>query len=227
MKKTKLGSSPDRDFYTGKVGTQSGRLIDLYDPDPDDFDIRDIALGLSNIHRFNGQTRPGYSVAQHSVLVAMMFNGMNDARLQLAALLHDAHEAYTGDIVRPVKGMKELKQPISEIEDRVTAAIFDRFGILEYLKKKHPKNHLYPRPIQIVDDLILVQEAIHLMRVAHNEWPQVRNESKLRTEAAKLGMDDYPPPISDLLPIGQEDAERSFLSSFSKVQQRINKEVNP
>ena len=39
MKKTRIGASPDVDFYNGKVGTHSGRLIDLYDPDPDDFSI--------------------------------------------------------------------------------------------------------------------------------------------------------------------------------------------
>ena len=50
----------------------SGRRLDLLDPSPFDIEIADIALGLSRVARWNGQTvgPHGFSVAQHSLLVA-------------------------------------------------------------------------------------------------------------------------------------------------------------
>jgi 5'-deoxynucleotidase YfbR-like HD superfamily hydrolase len=212
MIKTRLGACPDVDFYNGKVGTHSGRLINLYDPDPDDFNIRDIALGLSNLNRFNGQTRPGYNVAQHSVHVARMFEKL-DPKLRLGALLHDAHEAYTGDIVRPIKGMPELKMPIREIEDRVTIAIFLRFGIFGDVSLIP-----FPDEIKVADDLVLAREAVNLMLIGHNEWPQVRNEQALRVKAdeMKLGNTDY-----QIVPLTPSEAEDAFLEEFINTQRKI------
>jgi 5'-deoxynucleotidase YfbR-like HD superfamily hydrolase len=59
--------------------------------------IEDIARSLSNICRFNGHCAFHYSVAQHSVLVSQ-----NTAN-QFYGLMHDAEEAYVGDMVRPLK----------------------------------------------------------------------------------------------------------------------------
>lgn len=84
--------------------TVSGNYIDLLEPDPCMIDIHDIAHGLSNICRFNGQTPEFYSVAQHSVLCYWLAKekGYTPAE-RLACLLHDAAEAYVGDMVRPLK----------------------------------------------------------------------------------------------------------------------------
>lgn len=67
-------------------------------------DVRDIAHALSLINRFTGATRRPYSVAEHSLLVADFARRDGaSAPVQLAALVHDAHEAYVGDVSSPLK----------------------------------------------------------------------------------------------------------------------------
>ena len=87
------------------LGTSSGIWIDLGAPQTSDIDIEDIAWSLSNIMRFNGHLSTQISVARHSLEVSRLV----PAELQLAALLHDAHETYVGDVVRPVKRYLETR----------------------------------------------------------------------------------------------------------------------
>jgi len=66
--------------------------------------IREIAHHLAIINRFTGATFRPYSVAEHSLLVEAIgaSRGASPA-LRLALLLHDAHEAYVGDVASPTK----------------------------------------------------------------------------------------------------------------------------
>lgn len=67
-------------------------------------DISEIAHALAQINRFTGHCKRPYSVAEHSVLVSSIAAGEGASiSAQLAALLHDAHEAYTGDVSSPAK----------------------------------------------------------------------------------------------------------------------------
>ncbi len=102
--------------------THTGRRFDILDPKPDMIDIRDIAHSLSLLCRFNGHTHVFYSVAQHSCSVA--FNVPKEIKLE--ALLHDAAEAYIGDIASPIKWV--IPQ-IKEVEDRIEEAIIERFNL--------------------------------------------------------------------------------------------------
>ena len=77
---------------------------------PEDIDIKEIAHNLSQICRYAGATPGFYSVAEHSVIVAeMMYDNVNliennsNVLAAMYGLLHDAHEAYIGDIIYPVK----------------------------------------------------------------------------------------------------------------------------
>ena len=95
--------------HAGKVTMRSGIIFDLLNPQEEDIDINDIAHNLSQICRWNGSTRTFYSVAEHSVKVyelyasrASMGNEFS-RKGALACLLHDAEEAYWGDIVQPIK----------------------------------------------------------------------------------------------------------------------------
>lgn len=66
--------------------------------------IEEIAHALAQINRFTGHTKRPYSVAEHSLLVCSIADREGASlSAQLAALLHDAHEAFTGDVASPVK----------------------------------------------------------------------------------------------------------------------------
>lgn len=111
--------------------TASGRKILLgRPPDPAEIDLEDIAHSLSRQCRFAGHTLGHYSVAEHSVLVSFAA----PAFVALEALMHDAHEAYIGDITSPVKAaLRGLDDGIvfslGALEDRMEAAVRERFGL--------------------------------------------------------------------------------------------------
>lgn len=116
------------DGYPGgsTIRVRSGRYVDLLDPDPATIDLGDIAHALASLCRFGGHTATFYSVAEHSLFVA------NAVRRQFGqcnavgwALMHDATEAYLGDVVRPLK--RTMPQYIAA-EQRMARAIGIRFG---------------------------------------------------------------------------------------------------
>ena len=66
--------------------------------------ISDIAHQLSMINRFHGATSRPYSVAEHSLLVSRIIQVQGHSpSVQLAGLMHDAHEIYTQDLASPAK----------------------------------------------------------------------------------------------------------------------------
>jgi uncharacterized protein len=87
--------------------TTDGNDLQVADPAPGHITITDIAWSLSQINRFLGRCARPYSVAEHSLLVCEIAErelGV-DLHGQLAALLHDAHEAYIGDMPTPHKAV--------------------------------------------------------------------------------------------------------------------------
>jgi len=106
----------------GVLFTYTGIEFNLANPTPDMIDIVDIATSLARQCRYNGHTMEFWSVASHSIFVASRL----PPRLQLAGLLHDAAEAYTGDIATPVKRMLSGYE---ELEDRILLAISKRFSV--------------------------------------------------------------------------------------------------
>lgn len=66
--------------------------------------LADIAHHLALINRFTGATYRPYSVAEHSLLCCDIGQRAGaSAVVQLALLLHDAHEAYVTDLSSPAK----------------------------------------------------------------------------------------------------------------------------
>lgn len=106
-----------------KIKTRSGAMVDLSAPQPSDIRIDDIAYSLARLIRFNGHS-PGWSVAQHSIIVSQRC----PPHLALEGLLHDAAEAYVGDVTRPLKQM--LGKVYRDIELRVESAIATRYGLV-------------------------------------------------------------------------------------------------
>ena len=108
----------------------SGRFVNPFEPDPEQLDIGDIARALANVCRFGGHCRPFYSVAQHSVIVSELVEQRGgDAEDAFAALMHDATEAYLGDMPHPLKHRSPLGAAFKDAEDHLERALHERFGI--------------------------------------------------------------------------------------------------
>lgn len=114
----------------GIFNTCSGKLVDINHPEPEMIELSDIINALSKINRFGGHTNHFYSVAQHSILVASMVP--EDCKKE--ALLHDAAEAYLGDIISPLKYI--LGSAYRDIEQKFDVVIATRFGLHWTIGKK-------------------------------------------------------------------------------------------
>lgn len=117
------------------VNTRSGVLLDLADPDPESVLRADIAAGLSGACRFAAQTEVFYSVAQHAVMVSGLVeefagaggdNGPVSGGVLMAALHHDSHEAFMGDLPAP---LKQMLPGYESIASRLDRAIHEAIGI--------------------------------------------------------------------------------------------------
>lgn len=86
------------------ITTIGGRRFDPTAPEGKDIDIDDIAHSLSLICRANGHFRTFFSVARHCINCAREASERGYSHhVQLLCLLHDATEAYMGDMTRPLK----------------------------------------------------------------------------------------------------------------------------
>lgn len=153
-------------------------------PSSDDIDIIDIAHSLSMQCRFNGHVQEFYSVAQHSVIVSHICS----PEYALDGLLHDASEAYIGDIIRPVK----YSIPgIDEIEDRIQKCIAEKFNL----------HWPMPPDVKRADFIALATEKRDLMAEPIGvDWGRLAEPLPQRIE-----------------PLGQSDAKRLFLERFREL----------
>jgi uncharacterized protein len=176
----------------GCVGTtirlRSGRYFDLVDPDPAAITPGDIAGPLAKICRFGGQL-PGnrlYSVAEHSVHCWREAHRLWRAgtpgehpRFHAAVLLHDAAEAFIGDIVRP---LKQLLPDYRAIEARVEAAIETRFDV----------SFADPR-IRQIDNAVLIAEKRAIFGDDGVMWEGEETVPKL-----SLRLEFFLPPMAEM-----------------------------
>ncbi len=145
------------------VETFSGRYINLQRLSSRDICIEDIAHGLSMLCRFAGQCRSFYSVAEHSVLVAGEVERTNPDKpmLILEALLHDASEAYVGDIRSPLKKL-EWMAPVRTLERDIQQRVWEHFGLFH-----SPESS---KIIQLWDLAVLKCEARELLGSRGHGW---------------------------------------------------------
>jgi hypothetical protein len=140
------------------LGLGNGRMFWPLDPRATEVHIDDIAHALSNTCRWGGRVSDWYSVAQHSVHVAQIVERTNP-QLALHALLHDAAEAYLGDIPTPIKRHLDVHrhgshEPFFDTEWRVLDAIGEAFGLGRFVEMK---------VIHDADAIALATEARDLM----------------------------------------------------------------
>lgn len=107
------------------ISTISHIRFDPTEPRDGDIEITDIAHALSYLARANGHFSVFFSVARHSINCAVEAKSRGySKKVQLLCLLHDAAEAYIGDMTRPLK----MKIPyFSEIEKKYQDIIFSKF----------------------------------------------------------------------------------------------------
>ena len=120
---------------TSFIETYTGRYFDYYNPRACDIDLEDIARALSLQCRFNGLVETFYSVAEHACLVYRL---VRDAGFPpdvcYAALHHDSHEAYLGDVPTPLKRTfgPAWKRMQTTIDIAISNALGIKWSLLEH-----------------------------------------------------------------------------------------------
>jgi hypothetical protein len=111
------------------ICTATGRRVDLHMPMPAQIDIMDIAWHLAQLPRFTGACVRPYSVAEHSLLVCEIVEREHsaDANTLMHALMHDGHEAYTGDLHSP--GKQAVGNAWYAFERRMADVVAQRYCI--------------------------------------------------------------------------------------------------
>lgn len=163
----------------------SGRYFDFADLPGSPIMIEDIAHSLSLLNRFNGHSKDAYSVAQHSVVGSLHC----EPELAFKFLMHDAHEAYVGDMTSPLQKMVLDFKPFAKT---VQIEVLSRFGLtLEDMPS-----------ILHVDLNMLATEQRDVMDALGDYWPatlgRVMYDRKIRPWDARM-------------------AEKMFLTRFAQL----------
>lgn len=164
--------------------TFTGNKFWPLDPRQEEVFIEDIAHALSMICRFGGHCIKFYSVAQHSCLVAELVETI-EPKLAFAALLHDAAEAYSGDVIRPIK---RSNPEIGKAELAIETVIAAKYGLAVPM----------PALIKWADNVLLHNEHLQLMS-GNNEW---------------LSCDQENGPVINITELTPGEAELHFLNRF-------------
>jgi len=194
--------------------TASGRMVDLLDLQPEDIEWPAIARQLARIPRFLGATREPYSVSQHSVHVSQRATEVSfrskdwTSTVGLYALLHDAAEAFYGDITRPCRNALEaiatrecmdagagdaVVIALSALDQRIAEAIYRRAGL------RGKMLHAIATVVHTADDRMLATELRDLMPAGAAQHEHLA--------------EPYPEPITEVWPA--ERAEREFLAALA------------
>ncbi len=170
------------------IRLHSGKKFYYDNPTLDSICIEDIAHSLSQQDRYVGHTSEPFFVANHCVLVSRNL----PEPLKFEGLMHDAAEAYLGDVNSI---LKQLLPDYKIIEKRVEALVFEKFG-LAYPMNKEVKN---------MDLRLLATELRDFMPC--DDWKELEQEG-------------YPPLPEKIIPWGQEYCKYIFLQEFHLLNQK-------
>jgi hypothetical protein len=174
------------------IALLSGRPFDLSDPDPAMIQPGEIAHALSQLCRWTGHCKPFFSVAQHCVVVSRIV----PPEFALQGLLHDASEAFVGDVSSPLKSLLNARAPgvFPEIEGRILEAVARRFGA----------GWPFDESVKRADMVSAATERRDLMTVG-GWWGS-----------------DLPDPLPDRLQtMSSPEAEEAWLDRFTEVTQGV------
>jgi len=166
----------------------SGKRVHLFEPKPEEIDVRDMARGLSRIPRYVGQTIKPYWVGDHSVLVARIFMKQGELLLAKAGLFHDGAEYIYHDLPHPLKYMPEML-PYKKLEKKGQRVIYRAFGLSEE----------EPPEVKALDSLL------------------VGNEKRDLRPGLPLPKDIEFYPDLVITPWGPEKTEREFLRTYNEL----------
>ena len=153
------------------IRTNSGKYVNVFDPDPDTLLIEDIAHAQSNQPRFGGHLPKFYSVAQHSYLCYCI--APEDEKYD--ALMHDSSEAYLLDMPKPIK----IELPdYNRIEENLMNILAKKFKFI------YPKSPV----VEKIDHYLLEWEwNVLMLHNSENKFPLNYPPIKIMTpkQAAK------------------------------------------
>lgn len=178
--------------YKSSIQTRSGKDFDLIEPSKNEFTVEDVAHALSNICRYCGHVSEFYSVAQHSVMVSKLV----EPQYALIGLLHDASEAFVGDVAKP---LKELLPDYKQVEARIEEFVLSRFGI---------DPHNIPASIKTADIIALVTEQRDLM---HGPDAELMRKYKVAPLEEKI------------IPLPPKQAKDLFLERYREIRWQEDK----
>lgn len=194
--------------HPGRVGTymhtSTGRKYWPFDPRTNEVEIGAIAHHLATEARYGGATqhpkhrdRIFFSVAEHSVLTSLYVEfDLKEPEHALEALLHDASEAFIGDLIRPLKYDPEFRAPFQKVEVRNETVIGQTFNLI----------YPYPEAVKKADEAVCAAEVEQIVpKDPSDEW-----------ESGKLHDDSVVAkyPIQMLSPY---DAKMLFLARFRQI----------
>ena len=168
------------------ICTFTGKSVDPANLRPELVCIEDIAHHLALINRFTGATRVPYSVAQHCVMMSYLCT--QEENLSLECLLHDATEAYLGDVSRPLKRQLHNYQ---NFEQKAEAVIRKALGL---------PGREHPIAVKQWDNLMLVWEASELGVSIETKYEYIDVSH-----------------LSKLTPWGWRKAESEFLKRYEEL----------
>lgn len=175
------------------IQTYDGKAFDLLEPDYSKIDPHTIGVCLARTCRYKGHCRDFYSVAQHSLIVESL---VTDDALRLPALLHDAHEVYTGfgDVARPAKTLNyDVEKFLKGLEQLVDVQIARRFNLrFQYFGHEQIKQ---------ADCLALATERRDIMGPCDREWEAMPS----------------PHPVIHIYPVEIEEAYRMFMARLYEL----------
>lgn len=146
------------------IVTANGHELDLAYPKTANMVLADVAHSLAQINRFTGHARRPYCVAEHSLLVLDIVEHLfapASVHLRLAALMHDAHEAYVGDMASPTK--RAVGEAWYTLEHRIERTLRSAWGL-------HTATYEHQHAIKQADLIALATERAQLLPPSPSLW---------------------------------------------------------